>query len=269
MPRAISALRHRRKTPRLQRGVYLLPSLLTIANIFCGWGCVVYAMRGDYATAAPLVGFAMVLDMLDGRIARLTGATSEFGKEIDSLADVISFGVAPATLVFAWGLGPIGRIGWAVAFLYIIATAMRIGRFNIYGKGGDKRFFVGLPSPPAAGVLVASVFAYPVGLTSVREALVALIIVLVPAVLMVSRMKFTSISSMIPEGRRSSLNLFVIATIIAGIAVHPQGVLLGMAYVYLASGVVGGFVARLRYRSGSGAGANRGDESFEADQRSA
>ena len=98
MPRVLSVFGERRAERRFQRGVYLLPSMFTVGNMFCGWACVVYAMRGDYATAAPFVAFAMILDTLDGRIARATGATSEFGEEFDSLADVISFGVAPATL---------------------------------------------------------------------------------------------------------------------------------------------------------------------------
>src|SRR3954447_4472172 len=104
---------------RLGRGVYLLPSLLTMGNMFCGYACVFYAMRGEYETAAPFIGFAVVLDMLDGRIARMTGTTSAFGVEFDSLADVISFGVAPAILSFAWGLSPLGRLGWAVGFLFV------------------------------------------------------------------------------------------------------------------------------------------------------
>src|SRR5512134_1806265 len=100
-----------------RRGAYLLPSLFTMANMFCGYACIVYAMRGDYATAAPYIGFAIVLDMLDGRIARLTGGTSAFGVEFDSLADVISFGVAPALLAFSWGLTSFGRPGWAAGFI--------------------------------------------------------------------------------------------------------------------------------------------------------
>src|SRR5687768_8085977 len=104
---------------RLRRGVYLLPSLFTMANMFCGYACIVYSMRGEFATAAPFIGFAIVLDMLDGRIARLTGSTSAFGLEFDSLADVISFGIAPAILVFAWGLQPLGRLGWAAGFLFV------------------------------------------------------------------------------------------------------------------------------------------------------
>src|ERR1700737_1548008 len=102
-----------RSRARFRRGVYLLPSLLTLGNMFCGYACVVFAMRGEYATAAPFIGFAIVLDMLDGRIARLTGTASAFGVEFDSLADVISFGMAPAILSFSWGLQPLGRLGWA------------------------------------------------------------------------------------------------------------------------------------------------------------
>ena len=175
----------RRPTPRprrARRGVFLLPSMFTVANMFCGWACIVYAMRGDFVTAAPFVGFAMVLDLLDGRIARATGATSDFGVEFDSLADIVSFGVAPATLVFAWGLEPLGRLGWAVAFLWLTAVAVRLARFNIQGTEGDKRYFVGLPSPAAAGVPAATVFAVPGGLAEPAAAFGALAIVLLPAV---------------------------------------------------------------------------------------
>ena len=167
-------------------------------------------MRGDYATAAPLVAFAMILDTLDGRIARLTGATSDFGVEFDSLADVISFGVAPAVLVFTWGLESLGRLGWAVGFLYVTATAMRLARFNIQGKGGDRSYFVGLPSPAAAGVLAATVFAYPGGLEGVLESVLGLVVVLVPAALMVSRIRFRSFSALTPGRRHSYLTLLVI-----------------------------------------------------------
>src|SRR5262249_7080674 len=117
---------------RLRRGVYLLPTLFTLGNMFCGYACIVYAMRGEYETAAPYIGFAIVLDMLDGRIARLTGTASDFGVEFDSLADVISFGVAPAILSFSWGLQPLGRLGYAAGFLYVSAAPLRLARFNIH-----------------------------------------------------------------------------------------------------------------------------------------
>src|SRR5580765_6875978 len=157
---------------RLRRGVYLLPSLFTMGNMFCGYICIVYAMRGDYESAAPFIGFAFVLDMLDGRIARLTGTSSAFGVEFDSLADVISFGLAPALLSFQWGLSPLGRLGWAAGFLFVAAAAMRLARFNIQSAaGGDKRYFVGLPSPAAAAIPAATVFAYPWGFQDYRSAL--------------------------------------------------------------------------------------------------
>src|ERR1700682_4088113 len=100
-----------RPRQRFRRGVYLLPSLLTLGNMFCGYQCIVYAMRNDYETAAPFIGFAMVLDMFDGAVARVTGTESDFGLQLDSLADIISFGMAPAILVFSWGLSPLGRLG--------------------------------------------------------------------------------------------------------------------------------------------------------------
>ncbi len=242
-----------RKKParRFQRGVYLLPSMCTVGNLFCGWACVVYTMLGDYVTAAPFIAFAIVLDTLDGRIARYAGVTSDFGKEFDSLADVISFGIAPAILVCTWGLESVGRLGWAVGFLYVTATAMRLARFNIRPKEGDARYFVGLPSPAAAGVLAATVFAYPVALQGVREAIFALAVMVVPAGLMVSRVRFRNFSALAPKRRHSYLTLLLVATGMAAIAIHPQWILIVMAYTYLLSGLVGLVVARARRRPSS------------------
>ncbi len=162
--RETDALRRRAgmRRRRLRRGVYLLPSMFTLANMFCGYACVVFAMQGKYETAAPFVAFAVVLDMLDGRIARMTGTTSAFGLEFDSLADVISFGIAPAILIFAWGLEPLGRLGWAAGFIFVTAGAIRLARFNIQ-TSTDKRYFVGMPIPAAAAVPAATVFVFPDG----------------------------------------------------------------------------------------------------------
>src|SRR5882757_11247471 len=160
---------------RLRRGVYLLPSLLTMGNMFCGYACVVYATRGEFETAAPFIGVAIVLDMLDGRIARMTGTASEFGVQFDSLADIITFGIAPAILSFSWGLAPLGRLGWAAGFLFVAAAAMRLARFNIQAaSGGDKRYFVGMPSPAAAAIPAATVYAFPQGLLDPSHAVMAL-----------------------------------------------------------------------------------------------
>ena len=248
MPGVLSVFRRPRRERRFQRGVYLLPGMFTVGNLFCGWASIVYAMRGDFATAAPLIGIAMILDTLDGRIARVTGAASDFGGEFDSLADVVSFGVAPAILMFSWGLESLGRLGWAAGFLYVTAAAIRLARFNIQAKGSDRRYFVGLPSPPAAGVLAATVYAFPGGLDSVTGALAALPVVLAPAGLMVSRIRYRSFSALIPGRRQPSLVLLVVAGVIAAIAVNPPVVLALMAYAYLASGLLGLAFSRVRRR---------------------
>ena len=246
MAKVIGVLRGKRKTRRFQRSVYLLPSMFTVGTLFCGYSCIVYAMRADYATAAVFVGVATVLDVLDGRIARLAGAASEFGGEFDSLADVISFGVAPAVLVFAWGLEPLGRLGWAVGFLYVTATALRLARFNVQIANPDKRYFVGMPSPAAAGVLVATVFAWPDGFGIPQAPVVALAMVLVPALMMVSRIRFRAFGALTLRPRSSFLVLLQFSVLIAAIAVQPEPVLFIMAYSYLVSGPIGFVVGRLR-----------------------
>ncbi|HEY5618146.1 MAG TPA: CDP-diacylglycerol--serine O-phosphatidyltransferase [Vicinamibacterales bacterium] len=223
---------------RLRHGVYLLPSMFTLANMFCGYACIVYAMRGEFITAAPFIGLAIVVDMLDGRIARMTGTTSAFGIEFDSLADIISFGVAPAILAFSWGLQPLGRLGWAAGFIFVAAAATRLARFNIQAGSHDKRFFVGMPSPAAAGVPAATVYAYPWGFQSYAEALPVLAMVIVPALLMVSTIRFRSFKNLDFGVRRSYPVLIVGAIFLALLASHPESVLVVLAYGYLASAFV-------------------------------
>ncbi|MPY89773.1 MAG: CDP-diacylglycerol--serine O-phosphatidyltransferase [Luteitalea sp.] len=236
----LTVLQRRPRAPRqFRRGTYLLPSLFTLGNMFCGYACIIYAMRGEYGTAAPFIGIAMVLDMLDGRIARLTKTSSAFGVEFDSLADVISFGVAPAVLALAWGLTPMGRIGWVTGFIFVSATAIRLARFNIQGSAAtDKRYFAGMPCPPAAGVVAATVFAWPYGLTAWHGVL-ALPLLLVPALLMVSTIRYRSFKTFDLGKRRSYRNLIVLVLVMAAVAAEPRGTLVIMAYAYLLSGVAG------------------------------
>jgi CDP-diacylglycerol---serine O-phosphatidyltransferase len=247
----LSPLRRRTdiQARKLRRGVYLLPSLFTMANMFCGYACIVFAMRGEFATAAPFIGFAIVLDMLDGRIARLTGATSDFGIEFDSLADVISFGVAPSILAFAWGLHPLGRLGWAAAFIFAAAAAVRLARFNIQTGSVDKRYFVGMPSPAAAAIPASTVFAYPIGFHTYAEALPALAMVIVPALLMVSTIRFRSFKTFDLQSRRSYAVLMVFAVALALLASHPDIVLVAVAYLYLLSGFIGLILQRSQRRA--------------------
>ncbi len=232
---------------RFRRGVYLLPSLFTIGNMFCGYACVAYAMHGDLETAAPFIGIAVVLDMLDGRIARLTGSTSAFGREFDSLADVVSFGMAPALLVFRWGLEPLGRLGWAAGFVFVSAGAIRLARFNIQ-TSTDKRYFVGLPIPAAAAVPAATVYLYPDGLHDYASALPALALMLIPAVLMVSTIRYRSFKTIDLRARRSYKILLAVTILFFAIAAKAHWTLLAIAYGYLLSAFVGLARSRLRRR---------------------
>ena len=248
-PRPLNPVRlravHRSNPDRrgIRRGVSLLPSLFTLANLFCGWACVVHAMRGEFATAAPFIGVAIVLDMLDGRIARMTGTTSDFGVQLDSLADLISFGMAPAVLVFQWGLLPLGRLGWAIGFLYLTAAALRLARFNIQAAP-DKRYFVGLPSPAAAGIPAATVLYFPAALATYPLALLALTMLLVPALLMVSTIRFQSFKTLDLGIKRGYRGLVIVAGVIAILVAYPHETLIVMAYVYFASGFIGLLTSR-------------------------
>ncbi len=218
-----------------------------MGNMWCGYASIVYTMRGEYETAAPLIGIAYLLDALDGRIARMTGTDSEFGLQLDSLADVISFGIAPAVLSYAWGLSSLGRLGWAAGFIFVACAAMRLARFNVLSaSGSDKRYYVGMPSPPAASVPAATVFMFPYGLYDYRAALPALAMVLVPAVLMVSTIKYRSFKDLDLKSRRSPRVLIVIAAGIVAIWTHPKVVLLVAAYSYLLSGLIGWGMAKFR-----------------------
>jgi CDP-diacylglycerol--serine O-phosphatidyltransferase len=233
---------------RFRRGVYLLPSMFTMGNLFCGYACIVHAMRGEFVTAAPFIGFAIVVDMLDGRIARMTGTTSAFGVEFDSLADIISFGVAPAILTFAWGLQPLGRLGWAAGFLFLASAAVRLARFNIQAGSHDKRYFVGMPSPAAAGVLAATVFAYPSGFQSYAEALPVLAMIVVPALLMVSTVRFRSFKNLDLHSRQKYPVLLLVALGLVLLAARPELVLVALAYGYLGMTLVETAWHRLRRR---------------------
>jgi CDP-diacylglycerol---serine O-phosphatidyltransferase len=231
---------------RYRRGIYLLPSLFTVGNMFCGYACIVYAMRGEFEMAAPFIGIAFILDSLDGRIARMTNTTSAFGVELDSLADVISFGLAPALLTFAWGLSELGKVGWAAGFVYVSAAAMRLARFNIQSAVQlDKRFWVGMPSPAAAGVLASTVYAWPYPL-SYQQGIAALAVVLIPAVLMVSTVRFRSFKTINFGWTPSWRGPFMFVLVIVFIAVQPRITLAILAYAYLISPLVEAAINRGR-----------------------
>jgi CDP-diacylglycerol---serine O-phosphatidyltransferase len=244
-------LRRREDRPqRFKRGVYLLPSMFTVANLFCGYGCVVYATQRDFDTAAILIGIAMVLDTLDGFVARLTKTSSAFGVQLDSLADVVSFGLAPAILAFTWGLWPLKRLGWAAGFIYVTAAAMRLARFNIQTTTAtDKRYFVGMPSPAAASVIASTIYLFPDGPQDRQTALAALAMVVVPGLLMVSTIRFRSVKAIDVGWRRSYFALFLVAVGLALIASHPRIALVALAYTYTISALIMWMYTRVRKRA--------------------
>jgi CDP-diacylglycerol---serine O-phosphatidyltransferase len=230
-----------------RRGLYLLPTIFTVGNMFCGYACIIFSMRGELVSAAPFIGFAVVLDMLDGRVARMTQTQTAFGLELDSLADIISFGVAPVVLAFAWGLSDLGRVGWAAGFVYVTAAAMRLARFNIQTTGQiDKRYFVGMPSPPAAGVIAATVFAFPYPAASLSQGIASIVIVLVPAALMVSTIRFRSFKTINFGWSPSYFSIILMASLLAFIATAPQVTLVIVSYGYLLSAFLEMGWARLR-----------------------
>lgn len=240
------------KEPRRRRGLFLLPSLFTVGNLFCGYACIVYSMSGRLEQAAPFIGIAIILDMLDGRIARLTNTTSAFGVEFDSLADVISFGAAPAVLAFEWGLKGLGQIGWASGFIFLSAAAMRLARFNTQTHTQvDKRYFIGMPTPAAAGIAAATIYALP-GLPDgdhqAIAASAAVAVMLVPAALMVSTIRFRSFKTINFGWGRSYLPLLIFILLVALVATHPRITLVLFAYTYLITGFVELIIARQRAR---------------------
>ena len=224
---------------KLRRGIYLLPTLFTIGNLLCGFTAIVMSFRGDLRRAAIFIIVAGVLDLLDGRIARMTGTTSEFGSEFDSLADIVSFGVSPAMLAYAWVLEPFGRVGWLVSFMFVVCAAMRLARYNIQAHPGEKRHFVGLSSPVAAGSMAAVAFAFPeTPVTGEPAALLLLLLIPTLALLMVSRFRYRSFKDIGLRDRRSYMYVLPLAVMMVGILIWPRWVMLGIAVVYLVSAPV-------------------------------
>jgi len=224
-------------SPRhLRRGASILPSLFTIGNLFLGFWAIIKTLDGRFEEAAPLIGGAIVLDLLDGRIARLTGTTSEFGAQLDSLSDSISFGVAPSLLAFRWALVTVPRVGWLAAFLFLVCGVLRLARFNVQRHVVDGRYFVGLPIPAAAGQVAAVVYFFPEPVDGRPTALLVLGLVVSLAFLMVSTLRYWSFKGLDLRRRRSYINVLGIALLFLLVAAHPEVMLLAMSCLYTISG---------------------------------
>ena len=269
----------------LRRGIYILPSLFTVATLVCGYYALLSTQRAGQllaaATAAALtskagelsalaavafdnaaraIGWAIIFDGLDGRIARLTNTASAFGRELDSLADVIAFGVAPAALAYVWGiralvdlpsehlLHRLPDIAAIITFIYVICGAARLARFNIdtVKPSGDRRFFVGMPIPAAAGFVVAFVHFFKQPLMSWQVSLIWLLAVIILGFLMVSRMRYYSFKALDLRKRRSHIGIVVIGLIIVAIWLFSEPVLLVIASTYAISGIVLKIIGKIR-----------------------
>lgn len=244
-------MKHVGRSGRFRRGASILPSLFTVGNLFLGFWAMVRTLNGQFGEAAPLIGWAILLDMLDGRIARLTGTASEFGGELDSLADVVSFGVAPALLAYGWAFaGHIPRAGWLGAFLFVMCGALRLARYNVQRHAVDGRYFVGLPIPAAAGQLAALVHFMPESIAERPLAAVILALTVTLGFLMVSTLRYQSFRSLDLRVRRSYINILGIALLFLLIALHPEWVLLLAASAYSLSGPAAHAIGLLRRRPG-------------------
>jgi len=267
----------------MRRGIYVLPSLFTVGTLFFGYYAILSTQRaGQFLAAAAAaslaskaadfsalaaaaldnaskaIGWAIVADGLDGRIARMTNTASPFGRELDSLADVVTFGVAPAVLAYVWGMGAIVEqagarqllqdIPWLVTFAYVICGAARLARFNVdtTKPTSDRRFFVGMPIPAGAGFVAAVVHFYKQPLTTWQFSLAWLVIVGILGFLMVSRMRYYSFKALDLRKRWSYLAIIFIGLIIGGIWFYSEYILLILAVTYAISGIVLRIISRIR-----------------------
>ena len=244
-------------------GVFILPSLLTAANLFCGFYAIVSVLNSDYITAAIAILIAMLFDGFDGKIARLTNSTSRFGVEFDSLSDLISFGLAPGLLIYTWALNGYGKIGWLAVFLFVVCGAMRLARFNVQSAVSDSKYFLGLPIPAAAGLIATTVIFDNHILEMGKEVrpIVVLIITYLLAYLMVSTIKYRSFKD-VHLGERKPLSALVAAVLLLIIIVaEPQIMLFILFVLYASSGPVEKLlvpVSRLVKRKAHETGVNKG-----------
>ena len=222
------------------RSIFLLPSLLTTGNLFCGFLALLLTVQGRYTDAGIAIVVAMVMDLLDGRVARLMKATSQFGVEYDSLADVVSFGVAPAFLMYSFALAQLGRPAWFAAFLFVICGALRLARFNVFTGIADKRYFTGLSIPAAAGVMCSSViFVNGLDLEPSRAVLVAMAIgTYLVSLLMVSTFKYWSFKEVGWVQRHPAQTLLVVVLGVMIVATNPEFFLFILFTGYALSGPV-------------------------------
>ena len=241
-----------------RRGAFILPSLFTMGNILLGFYAVVLGFRGEFERAGWMIFIAGVLDGLDGRIARLTGTESELGKQLDSLADVLTFGATPAYLAFLWGLHDLGRIGWLLPLFYLMCTTIRLARFNVQDKATDSPAFVGLPSPAGAAAMVALFWTLPTPSTEWAYAAMGGALVTV-GLLMISTFRYPSFKRINLRRRWSYRSAAGMAVVLLVLTLRPQLFFQLLAAFFAISGPVTWLGRRLMPR-------RRGEEPAPASE---
>ena len=221
------------------RGIYLLPNLMTTAALFAGFYAVIAGIQGNFEQGAIAIFIAMVFDGLDGRIARMTNSCSAFGAEYDSLADMISFGLAPAILIFQWALADFGKLGWLAAFIYTAAAALRLARFNTQVGTADKRYFQGLPSPAAAALLAGLIWMVESNQIELAVVpLVAMVLTVFAGLMMVSNTRFSSFKELNLKDKVPFVTLLVVVLVLVVITIKPAMILFLIFLAYAVSGPV-------------------------------
>jgi CDP-diacylglycerol--serine O-phosphatidyltransferase len=251
------------KNPRFRRGIFLIPSLFTVANLLCGYYAVVASLlggRNNFDDAAKAIGFAILFDSLDGRLARLLGASTEFGVQFDSLADVVSFGIAPAVMAYAWGVRSlpgdgsaafqqIGELGWVCCLAFLICCAWRLARFNVQGMApGGSKFFVGLPTPAAAGMIAALVHGFKEPLHDWRWSVAWFLLAAGLGALMTSTIRYYSFKDIPLTRKQPSLAIVLLCLIVGVIWIYSEYALVILAGTYAAVGVALHLVRFIRHR---------------------
>ena len=219
--------------PKRRKGIYILPNLFTLAALFGGFYAVVMAMNGRFDLAAAGIFSAMVLDSLDGRVARMTNTQSAFGEQMDSLADMVSFGAAPALIAYEWALKGVGRWGWIAAFVYCACAALRLARFNVNTAVVDKRYFQGLPSPAAAALVIGFIWIMTeLGIKGYEVQWYVFVVALYAGLTMVTNVPFYSFKDVHMKKSVPFAVIVLIALINAIINIHPPTVLFGLFVIY-------------------------------------
>lgn len=227
---------------RLGMYIYILPNMMTIANLFCGFMSIIFSLKGEFRYAAIAVVIAAVFDQLDGRLARLTHATSKFGAELDSLCDLVSFGLAPAMLMYQWALHPYGRFGIMACFLFVACGALRLARFNVQVGVVEKNYFQGLPIPMAAGIVTSSYLAFEdQGWTPDEwRGLLLFGMVILMAFVMVSNFRYRSFKDLDLKERKAFKYLVAALVVLVVVAIYPEVMLFVLFLTYGTLGAIFG-----------------------------